>query len=149
MRRLRPLRIDLRLKPSYIAEARDRILIYKRAADAIREEDVRGIEADLKDRFGPLPQEAADLIVYSRLRVQAESLGIIRVERAGSRLDIFFGNAPPIDSGRLAALVGSWSTAKLGEGGKILSVPLPTPSPLEASKRVLERLQSVKMDAPP
>ena len=143
------LRIDLRLKPSYIAEARDRILIYKRAADAIREEDVRGIEADLKDRFGPLPQEAADLIVYSRLRVQAESLGIIRVERAGSRLDIFFGNAPPIDSGRLAALVGSWSTAKLGEGGKILSVPLPTPSPLEASKRVLERLQSVKMDAPP
>ncbi len=47
------LRIDLRLNPTYIAEARDRILIYKRAADAAREEDVRAIEADLRDRFGP------------------------------------------------------------------------------------------------
>ena len=142
------LRIDLRLKPSYIAEARDRILIYKRAADASREEDVRAIEADLKDRFGPLPQEATDLIVYSALRVQAESLGIIRAERAGARLDIFFGSAPPIEPGRLAILVASWSGAKLGNEGKSLSVPLPAAPPLDATRKVLERLGSVKMGGP-
>ena len=140
------LRIDLRLSASYIAEARDRILVYKRAADASCEEDVRAIEADLRDRFGALPQGAIDLVTYSRLRVQAESMGIIRVERAGSRLDIFFGSAPPIDPIRLTAQVAAWSGVKLGDSGRRLSVPLPTAlSPLDAVGLVLERLAGAKM----
>jgi len=139
------LRIDLRLKASYIAEARDRILIYKRAADAAREEDLRAIEMDLRDRFGPLPQEAIDLITYSRLRVLAESLGIARVDRAGSRLDLFFADAPPIDPAKLAVLVAGWPGAKLGPQGKTLSVPLPPGAPLDASRAVLERLRSAKI----
>lgn len=140
------LRIDLRLRTSYIAEARDRILIYKRAADAAREEDLQAIEADLKDRFGPLPQEAIDLVTYSRLRVQAEGLGIARVDRAGSRLDIFFGETPPVDPRKLADLVAAWPGAKLGIGGKTLSVPLPPGAPLDASRRALERLRSAKIE---
>ena len=140
------LRIDLRLKASYIAEARDRILIYKRAAVAARDEDIKAIELDLRDRFGPLPQEAIDLITYSRLRVLAESLGIARVERAGSRLDLFFADAPPIDPGKLATLVAAWSGAKLGSFGKTLSLPLPPGAPLDATRSVLERLRSVKIE---
>jgi transcription-repair coupling factor (superfamily II helicase) len=141
------LRIDLRLKASYIAEARDRILIYKRAADAARDEDIKAIEMDLRDRFGPLPQEAIDLITYSRLRVLAESLGIAKVDRAGSRLDLFFADAPPLDPAKLAALVASWPGAKLGPHGKTLSVPLPQGAPLDASRAVLERLRSAKIEA--
>ena len=141
------LRIDLRLKASYIAEARDRILIYKRAADAAREEDVGAIEADLRDRFGPLPLEAIDLLTYSRLRVVAEGLGIARVERAGSRLDLFFSDAPPIDPGRLASSVAAWPGAKLGIQGKTLSVPLPPGAPLDASRSVMERLRSARIEA--
>jgi transcription-repair coupling factor (superfamily II helicase) len=141
------LRIDLRLKASYIAEARDRILIYKRAADATRDEEIKAIEMDLRDRFGPLPQEAVDLITYSRLRVLAESLGITRVERAGTRLDLFFADAPPLDPARLATLVAAWAGAKLGPLGKTLSVPLPSGAPLDASRAALERLRSAKIEA--
>ena len=140
------LRIDLRLKSSYIAEARDRILIYKRAADAARDEDIRAIEADLRDRFGPLPQEAIDLITYSRLRVLAESLGIAKVDRAGARLDVFFADAPPLDPAKLATLMAAWPGAKLGPQGKTLSVPLPQGAPLDASRAVLERLRSAKIE---
>ena len=140
------LRIDLRLKTAYIAEARDRILIYKRAADAIREEDIRAVEADLRDRFGPLPQEAIDLIAYSRLRVVAEALGIVRIDRAGSRLDMFFGDAPPVDPGKLTTLVAAWPGAKLGAPGRTLSVPLPPGAPLGAARSVLERLGSAKIE---
>ncbi|MBK5257037.1 MAG: transcription-repair coupling factor [Vicinamibacteria bacterium] len=142
------LRIDLRLKATYIAEARDRILIYKRAADAGRAEDIHAIEADLRDRFGPLPQEASDLLTYSRLRVTAEGLGLVRIDRAGARLDMFFGEAPPIDPLRLAALVAAWSGAKLGAQGKTLSVPLPPGAPLDTARSALERLRSAKIDIP-
>lgn len=140
------LRIDLRLRASYIAEARDRILIYKRAADAAREEDIEAIEADLRDRFGPPPQEAIDLLTYSRLRIRAEEIGIHRVDRAGSRLDLFFGDAPPIDPARLAGLVASWAGAKLGSAGKTLSLPLPPGAPLDATRAVLERLRQAKIE---
>ena len=140
------LRIDLRLKAAYIADARDRILIYKRAADAARDDDIKAIELDLRDRFGPLPQEAVDLITYSRLRVLAEGLGIAKVDRAGSRLDLFFADAPPIDPAKLASLVAAWPGAKLGAHGKTLSVPLPQGAPLDASRSVLERLRSAKIE---
>ena len=140
------LRIDLRLRTSYIAEARDRILIYKRAADATREEDVQAIEADLRDRFGPLPQEAIDLIAYSRLRVRAEDLGIHRVDRAGARLDLFFGDAPPVDPAKLARLIAAWPGAKLGSAGKTLSVPLPPGAPLDTTRGALERLRQAKIE---
>jgi transcription-repair coupling factor (superfamily II helicase) len=140
------LRIDLRLRTSYIAEARDRILIYKRAADAAREEDVAAIEADLRDRFGPLPQEAIDLITYSRLRVRAEGLGLQRIDRAGSRLDLVFAEAPPVDPAKLARLIAAWPGVKLGSAGKMLSVPLPPGAPLDAARGVLERLGQARIE---
>ncbi|MBX7183542.1 MAG: transcription-repair coupling factor [Vicinamibacteria bacterium] len=140
------LRIDLRLKAGYIAEARDRILIYKRAADAAKDEDIKAIEADLRDRFGPLPQDAIDLITYSRLRVLAESLGIAKVDRVGVRLDLLFTDAPPLDPAKLATLIAAWPGAKLGPQGKTLTVPLPQGAPLDASRAVLERLRSAKIE---
>ena len=140
------LRIDLRLKPNYIAEARDRILIYKRAADAIRDEELTAMESDLRDRFGPLPQEARDLITYSRLRVLSESFGLIRVDRVGTRLDLVFGEVPPVDPARLAALIGAWPGARLGAQGKTLTVPLSPGAPLDATRQVLERLRSARID---
>jgi len=142
------LRIDLRLKASYISEARDRILIYKRAADATRPEEVLAIENDVRDRFGPLPQEATDLLTYSRLRLTAESLGMARVERAGSRLDVFFGEAPPLDPGRLARLMSTWPDAKLDPLGRSLSVPLSKGAPLDAVRAALHQLTSAKIDTP-
>ena len=139
------LRIDLRLQASYIAEARDRILIYKRAADAVRDEDVTAIETDLRDRFGPLPQEARDLITYSRLRILGESLGILKVDRAGARADILFGDVPPIDPLKLTRLVADWPGAKLGSQGKLLSLPLSSGAPLDATRKALEKLVSARM----
>jgi transcription-repair coupling factor (superfamily II helicase) len=140
------LRIDLRLKAAYIAEARDRILIYKRAADATRDDEVTAIESDLRDRFGPLPQEAIDLISYSRLRVLAENLGIAKVDRTGARLDLTFHDAPPLDPAKVATIVAAWPGAKLGGHGKVLTVPLSTAAPLEASRAALERLRSARID---
>ena len=141
------LRIDLRLKATYVAEARDRILLYKRAADATRDEEITAIETDLRDRFGPLPQEAIDLVSYSRLRVLAESLGIARLDRAGARLDITFGDAPPLDPAKVASIVAAWTGARLTAAGKTMSVPLSASAPLEASRAALERLRSARIGA--
>ncbi len=86
------------------------------------------------------------MALIETLRVQAEGLGIARVDRAGSRLDIFFGETPPVDPRKLADLVAAWPGAKLGIGGKTLSVPLPPGAPLDASRRALERLRSAKIE---
>ena len=142
------LRIDLRLKPSYVAEARDRILIYKRAADASRQAEIDALEADLRDRFGPLPLEAADLVAYARARLLAESMGISKLDRTATRLDITFGDAPPIDPVRLAALVAAWPGARLSGQGKALNVPLSAPGPIEGVRASLEKLRSARIPDP-
>ena len=84
--------------------------------------------------------------MYSRLRVMAEGLGSARLDRAGSRLDMLFADAPPIDPGRLASVVAAWPGAKLGPPGKTLSVLLSPGVPLETIRSVLERLRGAKIE---
>jgi transcription-repair coupling factor (superfamily II helicase) len=115
------LRIDLRLKTTYIAEARDRILIYKRAADATRDEDIRAIESDLRDRF-VLAAGGRDLITYSRLRILAEGLASCVSTGLGRGWTCSRGNATH-RSGKLAKPIASWPGAKLGARARCSAPP--------------------------
>ena len=74
-------------------------------------------------------------------------MGVARLDRAGSRLDLFFCDAPPMDPVKLTHLIAGWSGAKLGASGRALSVPLPPGAPLSAARSVLERLLSAKIEA--
>jgi hypothetical protein len=59
---------------------------------------------------------------------------------------MFFAEAPPIDSGKLLKLIATWPGAKLGAQGKTLSAPLPPGTALDASRVVLEKLRSARID---
>ena len=82
------LPVNAHLDPEYVPGERLRLDLYRRLADVAAQADVDAIEAELIDRFGPLPEEAQSLLKVAALRAQAKALGITEVVSTGKFLKI-------------------------------------------------------------
>ncbi len=89
----------------YLPDVDARLVLYKRIAGAADRAALRELEAELVDRFGPLPRPLRHLLELTALRRRAEALGIQRVEAGPRGGRLVFGEAPRIDPARLVALV--------------------------------------------
>ncbi|MDR2495341.1 MAG: transcription-repair coupling factor [Spirochaetaceae bacterium] len=69
---------------SYIDSARDKMEVYKKIASIREKEELERVYAELLDRFGPLPDEAASLLSLAEIRVICRQLSISSlIERQG------------------------------------------------------------------
>ena len=82
------LPVNAHLDPEYVPGERLRLDLYRRLADVAAQSDVDAIEAELIDRFGPLPEEAQSLLKVAALRAQAKALGVTEVVSTGKFLKI-------------------------------------------------------------
>jgi transcription-repair coupling factor (superfamily II helicase) len=74
------LQLPALLPEDYIPDVHLRLQLYKRLSGAADRERLDDLEAELVDRFGPLPPPARTLLVVHRLRQRAARLGIRRLE---------------------------------------------------------------------
>jgi transcription-repair coupling factor (superfamily II helicase) len=122
--------IQARIPASYIAETRLRIDAYRRLAMAGAIAEVRQIETDLKDRFGPFGGEVRALLAVTEIRVRAEQKGIVAVETEGNRLKCLKNSGRHDDfcmlSGRFPRLTAPTAQKRLREICTFLD-HLPTP----------------------
>jgi transcription-repair coupling factor (superfamily II helicase) len=59
----------------YVEDDAERFQFYQRMASATRDEQLQEIAKELRDRFGPLPEEAEALMSVARVRERAKELG--------------------------------------------------------------------------
>ena len=65
-----------------------RIGVYRRLVGLRDEDAARAIEDELRDRFGPLPWQAQNLVYVARLRVAAAEAGVRSVTRNNGRITL-------------------------------------------------------------
>jgi len=83
------------LPAEYMPSEELRILFYKKLVAAETYDALQAVQAELEDRFGPLPNEAQTLIEISTLRLVARDMGISGVMQKPSSLEIqFLANTP-------------------------------------------------------
>ena len=70
------LGITASIPKAYIPAQRHRMEVYKRLAGARTIEDVRVLSGDLRDAYGPLPDDVQTLLALAEIRVLAGSWGI-------------------------------------------------------------------------
>jgi transcription-repair coupling factor (superfamily II helicase) len=70
------LRVTAAIPRSYIRSDRQRMEVYKRATHCRTPEDLAALHDDLRDAFGPLPDEVQTLLKLAELRVLAQRWGI-------------------------------------------------------------------------
>ena len=78
--------LALMLPDHYISDIAERIALYRELDEMADEEGLQAYEARLVDRFGPLPQEAADLLETIRLRWMAQVVGFGKLVLKGGKL---------------------------------------------------------------
>jgi transcription-repair coupling factor (superfamily II helicase) len=99
------LQLPALLPEDYIPDVHIRLQLYKRmagAADAPRLDD---LEAEVIDRFGPLPPPAKTLLAVHRLRQRAAALGIRRLELGAAAGLVEFGQDHGVEADRVVRLV--------------------------------------------
>lgn len=99
------LGISLRVDESYITEENQRLRIYKRIAGAQTEGAVADVQAELEDRYGPVPEGVRHLLEAALLRAECERVGVAQIDRKRDQLHIRFTEHANIDPGRLMKLV--------------------------------------------
>ena len=117
------LGLDIRIPADYIGDENQRLRAYKRIASANTDEEREKVERELEDRYGPLPEEIRNLLLYSALKTVAESVGVENIERRHSMLQLKFSQEARVDAMRLAELVSKTHGAQFTPAG-VLRVPL-------------------------
>ena len=79
---------------TYIDITAEKIRIYKELDSLSREKDIAALGQRLQDRFGPLPQEVANLLDIIRIRRLGEKLGFEKIIITNGLLIAFFISNP-------------------------------------------------------
>jgi transcription-repair coupling factor (superfamily II helicase) len=93
------LPVDAHLPHDYVPGERLRLEAYKKLASVESDEGLAGIESELVDRYGALPQPVQNLLEVARLRVTARRAGLADVGTQGNH--VRFGPLDLRDSQRL------------------------------------------------
>lgn len=79
------------LPNSWLGETQLRVSAYRELAESMVEKDLDQLEARWRDRFGRLPEPAANLIAVGSIRLVAANKGVSSVEIKGQRLMLHRG----------------------------------------------------------
>jgi len=74
------LQLQAYIPETYVSDVNQRLVLYRRIAAVLAEEETFDIEAEMRDRYGVLPAQAALLLEVARLRVTLRSLLITAVD---------------------------------------------------------------------
>ena len=99
------LRVDLRIDESYVPDVNQRLMLYRKVAEARREDEIDRVLEEAADRYGPMPATLLNLADYGRIRVMADRLGIDTIDREGRTVVLRFRPQAKLDPARLVSLV--------------------------------------------
>jgi transcription-repair coupling factor (superfamily II helicase) len=131
--------VNALLPDSYIGEVGVRLSLYKRLASARDEYEVAQLAAEMEDRFGPPPDEAARYVELMRIKVDLRRLRILVCEAAGTTVAFRFRDDTPVDAAKLAQLVAaSKGRYKLAPDGRLVRRRLDTEPQIRNSLELAE-----------
>jgi len=99
------LGVDLQVPEEYIEDPIQRLMISKRLASARTEAQLEQLQRELRDRWGALPAAVESLFGYAQLRLGAEALGVLSIERNGDEVVLRLSEEAPIDMGAFVARI--------------------------------------------
>ena len=113
------LRVDLTIDEAYIPEMNQRLMVYRKVAEARSERELESSLAGIRDRYGAPPESVLNLAEYGRIRVLADHLGVETIDREGRLVVIKFRPRAKLDPTRLIKVVHEHPEATLVPPGSL------------------------------
>ncbi|MDQ3187226.1 MAG: transcription-repair coupling factor [Pseudomonadota bacterium] len=99
------LHVPALLPENYCNDVHERLVLYKRMANCISDDQLDDMQRELIDRFGLLPDPVRALLDCHRLRIAAKPLGVTRVEASVDYIQLQFIPNPPVNAAKIVALI--------------------------------------------
>ena len=92
------LPVEAFIDKEYISNAGDKIEIYRRLAVMHEDREIKDLREELEDRFGKITEPVENLLLITRIRVAAKSLGIKSLQEQNLRVEIVFNDIKKISA---------------------------------------------------
>ena len=140
------VKLDLgpaQLSRSWVDQASERVVAYKRASRLRTERDLELYRLELEDRFGQLPaedEESGRFFEILRVKLRAQALAVSEVGVHNGRLKLRLSPQTNLDPQKLMGWVRGVKDAQFSPDGTVL-LPLQgkDPGPIFQAQRVLEQ----------
>lgn len=99
------LRIPALIPEDYLPDVHNRLILYKRIANAKNGEELKDLQVEMIDRFGLLPQQVKYLFQVTELKFKLATLGIVKLDAGESQGRMEFGSQTSIDPYTMVRLV--------------------------------------------
>ena len=139
------LRVPALIPEDYLPDVHARLILYKRIANAVDEDGLKELQVEMIDRFGLLPEPTKNLVRITLLKLQAEKLGIKKIDAGPQGGRIEFAADTCVDPLTLIKLIQSQPTRYKFEGATLFRFSVPMERPEErfnTLEALLERLLS-------
>ncbi len=110
------------LPVSYIGEPQTRIQAYRQLAEVTTHEQLDRIAAVWRDRFGPLPSAAENLVLLTSIRLTAASRKLTKVETKDRKLMLTRGGDYILIGGKFPRIPGATPDEALRETLKLIRI---------------------------
>ena len=111
------LGLDIKIPDSYVADESQRLRLYKRISSLATPQARADLEAELSDRYGPIPPSVSNLLSYGLLRSAAEQLLVQSIERKAEDIWMRFHEQTPLEPRRITTFVRRRREASLRPDG--------------------------------
>jgi len=110
------LKVAIQIPEDYLPQMNLRLNLYKRVSSAESLDEIKTIEDEIRDRFGPLPQSVLNLCQYGRVKFLAQRLKIKAVDRLDERVIFKFLPATTAELNRMTSLLNKYAGTLTPQG---------------------------------
>ena len=89
----------------YLPDVTNRLVLYKRIANADTDESLKDLQVEMIDRFGLLPEATKSLFRVTQMKLRADKLGIRRIDIGATGGKIEFKQDTGIDPDSIIELI--------------------------------------------
>jgi transcription-repair coupling factor (superfamily II helicase) len=116
------LHVGARIPEDYLPDVHSRLILYKRIANAEREDDLDDLRAEVVDRFGALPEPLKQLFRVTGLKLRMQRLGIRRLDLGNEGGRVEFNTDTRVNPGTIVKLIQTQTATYRLDGGTQLRI---------------------------
>ena len=138
------LHVPALIPEDYLPDVHTRLTLYKRISSARDSEALRELQVEMIDRFGLLPDALKNLYAIAELKLQANALGIRKLELGEHGGRIVFDAKPNVDPMTIIQMIQKQPRLYVMDGPDKLKLKLPLPEAADrfnAARGLLAALQ--------
>jgi transcription-repair coupling factor (superfamily II helicase) len=137
------LHISALIPDDYLPDVHNRLILYKRISNAKTQEELDELQVEMIDRFGLLPDPVKNLFAVTAIKLQAEALGIRKIDAGSNGGRVEFSAETKVDPMKLVKMIQQQSKRFKLEGADKLRFIEPMAEPLDRIDYVRDLIRTL------